>query len=212
MTVLDYILDGLEAELALERELGVRVVECDRSLLKPPAPPAAEPPRPVEPPRPDEPPPKPVVPPRPVEPPRPPKPVVLPRPVETPRHASGGGSPRFVFLHHKPLSPDAEAMMSKIVAAMGESPQTAPVVYDDPVPAAGVYIVLGALAMRRWLPGAKAAPGGWLKTPRGADALVTYSPEKIVRYKVVTPAVKQMKLDMWTSLKGAMRRLAGAAK
>ena len=102
--------------------------------------------------------------------------------------------------------------MSKIVAAMGESPQTAPVVYDDPVPAAGVYIVLGALAMRRWMPGAKAAPGGWLKTPRGADALVTYSPEKIVRYKVVTPAVKQMKLDMWTSLKGAVRRLAGAAK
>ena len=33
MTALDYILDGLESELALERELGVRVVECDRSLV-----------------------------------------------------------------------------------------------------------------------------------------------------------------------------------
>ena len=29
MTVLDYILDGLEAELALERELGVRSVELE---------------------------------------------------------------------------------------------------------------------------------------------------------------------------------------
>ena len=35
MNVLDYLLDGVEAELALERELGVRLVECDRELLKP---------------------------------------------------------------------------------------------------------------------------------------------------------------------------------
>ena len=38
MTALDYILDGLEAELALERELGVRSVEIDRALLAPLAP------------------------------------------------------------------------------------------------------------------------------------------------------------------------------
>ncbi|MBO7482569.1 MAG: hypothetical protein J6U17_01610, partial [Kiritimatiellae bacterium] len=45
MTVIEYILDGLEAELALERELGLRTVECDRSLLAsapPPAAPSAE--------------------------------------------------------------------------------------------------------------------------------------------------------------------------
>lgn len=35
MTALDYILDGLEAELALERELGVRFIACDRALLTP---------------------------------------------------------------------------------------------------------------------------------------------------------------------------------
>ena len=51
MNVLDYLLDGVEAELALERELGVRLVECDRDLLKPlprqaPAPaPVAQPPQ-----------------------------------------------------------------------------------------------------------------------------------------------------------------------
>ena len=33
MTALDYILDGLEAALELERELGVRSVEIDRNLL-----------------------------------------------------------------------------------------------------------------------------------------------------------------------------------
>ncbi len=33
MSVLEYILDGLVAELELERELGVRSIECDRALL-----------------------------------------------------------------------------------------------------------------------------------------------------------------------------------
>ena len=36
MTALEYLLDGLEAELELERELGVRVVELDRTLLASP--------------------------------------------------------------------------------------------------------------------------------------------------------------------------------
>ena len=40
MNAVDYILAGLEAELALERELGVRLVECDRSLLVPVSAPA----------------------------------------------------------------------------------------------------------------------------------------------------------------------------
>ena len=34
MTALEYLIDGLEAELALERELGVRVIECDRAILE----------------------------------------------------------------------------------------------------------------------------------------------------------------------------------
>ena len=37
MPGLDDILDGLEKELVLERELGVRSLECDRTLLAPPA-------------------------------------------------------------------------------------------------------------------------------------------------------------------------------
>ena len=38
MTALDCIIEGLERELALERELGERTVEFDRSLLLPPEP------------------------------------------------------------------------------------------------------------------------------------------------------------------------------
>jgi len=37
-SVIDFILDGLEAELELERELGVRTVEIDRALLASPSP------------------------------------------------------------------------------------------------------------------------------------------------------------------------------
>ena len=33
MDVVEYILEGLEAALELERELGVRTVECDRAVL-----------------------------------------------------------------------------------------------------------------------------------------------------------------------------------
>jgi len=186
VTALDYILDGLEAELALERELGVRVVECDRASLSPPAP------APVKPePRHAPPPPGPRH--------APPPPVAAPGADADARHP-------FVFLHDRPLSVRGAEMIEKAVAAMHESPQSAPVVVDGQVPKARVYIVLGALALAKWIPGARAEPGMWVKTPGGADALVTYSPEKIVRYRVVTPAVEKMKQMLWRDLKEVMRR------
>ena len=126
MTALDYILDGLEAELALARELGVRTVEIDRALLVPPSASAA------------------------VRPPPPPAPA--PRPP-----AASASAYAFVFLHDKPLSPAGAEMMAKIVAAMGKTAATAPVVVAPPLPKAKVYIVLGGLALKRWFPG---LPGG----------------------------------------------------
>jgi len=36
--------------------------------------------------------------------------------------------------------------------------------------------------------------------------LVTYSPEYILRLGPETPAVKKLKLAMWTSLKGVMQK------
>ena len=178
MTALDYILDGLEAELALARELGVRTVEIDRALLVPPAASAA------------------------VRPPPPPAPA--PRPP-----AASASAYAFVFLHDKPLSPAGAEMMAKIVAAMGRTAATAPVVVAPPLPKAKVYIVLGGLALKRWFPGLPGAPNQWTRTAEGQDVLVSNSPEYILRFKTVTPAVQKIKRDMWTAIKSVLQRTGG---
>ncbi len=204
MTALDYILNGLEAELQLERELGVRFVECDRSVLEPVA---AEPPpraevkasepagaRAVS--------------------------AVIPEKAPIPSPTNDAGivaevAPRgtgmrfdFVFLHEKPLSPKGAEMISKITAALKTTDELAPVVDSSPLPEARIYVVLGSLALRKWFPEIKAAPGMWVKTRGGSDVLVTYSPEYILRFGTVTPAVEKIKKDMWVSLKAVAQRAA----
>ena len=188
MTVdaIDYILDGLEAALELERELGVRSVECDRSLLSS----AAAPSRPSA---------APAVPPRSAMP-------AAPHPGGAPAAASG-----LVFLHHRPLPPKGAEMMEKIVRAMGLPSDAAPVLVEPPVPAAKVVVVLGARALEKFYPGVKGEPGDWVKRPGGGEALVTYSPEYILRFAEVTPAVDRIKRAMWQSLKAARQRLAARA-
>ncbi len=205
MTALDYILNGLEAELQLERELGVRFVECDRSVLEPvvaEAPPPAE----VKAPQ--------VVAATRVEAAFAPGNAVASTPVpggrigaETAPVEAGGGFD-FVFLHEKPLSPKGAEMISKITAALKTTAELAPVVDSAPLPDARIYVVLGALALRKWFPEIKAAPGMWVKTRGGSDVLVTYSPEYILRFGTVTPAVEKIKKDMWTSLKAVAQRAA----
>ena len=192
MEVLGYILDGLEKWLEVERERGVRTLEVDRSLLSPAKP-------------------KPV--PAPV-PPRPPPPAANPaataatKPSEPPGTTHDpSGSFDFVFLHDRPLDAAGQDMMSKIVAAMGKTPETAPIVTERPVPTARAYVVLGARALRKFFPAVKAEPGQWIRSPRGKDVLVTYSPAFFLRFPTVTKAVQKMKQEMWTNLKDLMRRL-----
>ena len=169
MNAVDFILDGLVQELELERELGVRSVEFDRALLKPPRA-VASPVAKCEARDDDR---------RPVEP--------ADRTVFD-----------FVFLHDRPLSPQGIEMMAKIIAAMGRTAETAPVIIAPPPPKARIYVVLGGLALRKFFPALKGAPGLWLKDVASrADVLVTYSPEYILRFGEVTPAVKQMKQSMW---------------
>ncbi len=67
--------------------------------------------------------------------------------------------------------------------------------------------VLGGLALRKYLPGMRGEPGQWQRTPDGRDVLITYSPEYILRFGTVTPAVKKIKEDMWRSLKAVKQRL-----
>ena len=197
---MEYVLDGLEAELELERELGVRAVEIDRALLSP-SPAAAAVRAAVPPPasaagRAGVPPPAADI--------RQPATVPEPQPAN---HAPLSTSIDFVFLHDRPLSPGGIEMMAKIVTAMKKTPESAPIVFNGERPAAKAYVLLGSGALRKWLPGVKGAPGEWVKDQAGNDYLVTYSPEFILRMGPPTPAVKEIKMKMWTSLKGVMQRV-----
>ena len=183
MNVLDYILEGLEAELAMERELGVRIVECDRSLLAPVPVQAAASRMQV----------------RAVE------PAAEPRP--EPAAAGGDGAFDFVFLHDKPLTAGGLEMMVKIVGALGKTLKTAPVVFEGERPKAKAYVVLGRLALKKWFPGLNAAPGQWLSAPDAKNVLVTYSPTYILRFATVTPAVQKIKKDMWTAIKSVLSKI-----
>ena len=201
MNALDYILDGLEAALELERELGVRVVECDRSLLTP----ASRLPSNVS--RlsgegletrdvrretrvgletRDE------------------RPAANNRTIE---QSNGRTIPDLAFLHDRPLSPAGIEMMAKIIGAMKRTAENSPIVVEPPMPRAKVLVVLGGRALRKYFPEQKAEPGQWLRTPGGRDVLVTYSPEYILRFGTVTPAVQKLKQDMWRSLKAVVQRL-----
>ena len=183
--MLEYVLDGFEAALELERELGVRSVEIDRGLLTAPA---ALPARSVE------------------SAPRTPPPAPrTPHPAPSTPHQAP--STDLVFLHDRPLSGKGVEMMAKIITAMGRTAETAPIVVVPPVPRAKVVVVLGGLAMRKYFPTLKGEPGQWLKSAEGLDVLVTYSPEYILRFSTVTPAVEKIKKDMWRSLKAVVQRL-----
>ena len=204
MTALEYLLDGLEAELELERELGVRVVELDRTLL-------ASPPHFSTPPFSH----SPTSSPSnsnshsnsssPSNSPTPPLPH---SPTPSLPH-SPTPSLSFAFLHDRPLSPNGIEMMAKIVTAMHETPESAPIVFNGERPPAKMYVVLGSEAMKKWYPGMRGAPGQWLRGRNGEDVLLTYSPEYLLRFGAATPALMKLKREMWTSLKGVMQRVRG---
>ena len=191
MEIVDYILDGLEAALELERELGVRTVEIDRGVL------GAE--KVVEP--------------------RLPSRVLSPsgeaaglKTRDARREGAVGLETKdarpaeLVFLHDRPLSPAGVEMMAKILNALGKP--DAPIVVAPPLPQAKVTVVLGGLALKKYFPGMKGEPGQWQKTPEGRDVLITYSPAYILRFGTVTPAVQKIKQDMWLSLKAVRQRLS----
>ena len=188
MTALEYILDGLEAALALERELGVRSFELEEGLTRVPG--AERAPGTFEPET---------------------APVVA-----APVSASADGSARaahstaaaqMVFLHDRALDGAGAEMIAKITAALGFTPKEAPVVWDGALPDAKIYVVLGARALRQWLPTQHGSPGMWVEASNKRPALVTYSPNYFLRFKEVTPAVKKIKAEMWQSLKAAAARL-----
>ena len=98
-------------------------------------------------------------------------------------------------------------MMAKIIQALGKTAETAPIIIEPPVPKAKVIVILGGRALKKFLPEAKGEPGQWIKSPGGRDVLVTYSPEYILRFGAVTPAVEKIKKAMWLSLKAVRQRV-----
>ena len=192
------VLDGFENELELERELGVRAFEFNRELLvkgvgsdrvgvgstRVEAAKTLIDPNTLTDPK------QTLIDPN--------KTLVDPNPTQGPYN--------FVFLHHDRLSQGGVEMMAKIVTAMKKTPDTAPIVFVGERPAARVYVVLGGIAMKKWFPELRCSPGQWAKGARGEEVLVTYSPEYILRLGPETPAVKKLKLAMWTSLKGVMQK------
>jgi len=225
VTALEYILDGLDAELALERELGVRVVECDRSLLAaigdrvtgtgqrgtadnrqptPSAPrgqltqsaqvvgqgqtsisaqtPANSTPSPA-------------------------RPSFDSNPQT---HKPSNPSPYpFLFIHDRPLSAAGAEIVRKVTEALGETAESAPVVFEPPFPKAKVSVILGGRALKKWFPGCNASPGQWIPVQNGEEALVSYSPEYILRLSMDGEDIKTVKRRMWTDLKAAHRKAKG---
>ena len=202
MTVEEYIVDGLVKYLELERELGVRRVECDKEVIaavwgKPPyrresgaewfAEGAAED-----------------------------SPAVSSKPPyreESGSRRFGANCPAdggfdFVFIHDRPLTEKAATMMAKIIAALGETAETAPIVWEKPIPEAKLYVILGGRALSKFMPGTNSEPNKWITSASGKKVLVTYDPEYILRYTVVTPAVEKIKKDMWRYLKTIRQHLA----
>ena len=195
MSIVEYLLDGLEEALELERELGVRSVAFERALLQ------TEKVSPIGAPQ--------VVASASTAPvPATDEDVRCPSAISTASSsAARSGEYDFVFLHHAALSPAAVEMMAKIIHAMGKTAETAPVIIAPPIPKARVYVIMGWGALKKFLPGKQEAPGTWIKTPGGKDALVTYSPEYILRFSGTQTAVETLKKNMWNSLKAVKQRI-----
>ena len=183
---LDEIIDGVIAALELERSLGVRVVEFDRTLLNTPALAQANPT---------------------------PEKVMRrvsappPRQAQEEQHTTEDTKPilDLVFLHEKALSEKAIEMMAKIINALGKTAQTAPIIITGEKPKAKVYVVLGSRALRMWYPETTAYSGAWFND-NNSQVLVTYSPEYILRFSSGSPELDKIKKTMWRDLKIAAAR------
>ena len=183
MTARDYILCTLEAELALERELGLRVLELEhpellrREAAMAPAPTAqaegaatamAVPPAKLS---------------------------AKPKMDTAPE-----ALPELLFLHNGDLSLEANAIVGKIAAALGVK---AAVATKPPLPDSKRYVVLGQEALGRFFPGVRASLGSFL--PERRNVYFTHSPELFVRYGTDNPLVRDKKQQMWNGIKGLMK-------
>ena len=116
---------------------------------------------------------------------------------------AGAVIPDFAFLLECEPSGQVAELLPKMSEAIGYGRDGVRV--NDPN--ARVLIVLGADALRKWLPGVLARPGQWVK--RGeTPALVTASPTKTYRFFGNDPdKIRKLKLRLWADLKTALARI-----
>ena len=186
MNPLDEIIDNVLAALELERSLGARVVEFDRTLLTAPSTVATSP-----------------------APEKAIKHISAPPPKRVQEHKPAIENTEpildLVFLHEKALSEKAIEMMAKIINALGKTAETAPIIITGEKPKAKVYVVLGSRALRMWYPETTAYSGAWFDD-NNSPVLVTYSPEYILRFSPGSPELDKIKKTMWRDLKIAAAR------
>ncbi|MGN0845772.1 MAG: hypothetical protein ACI4RA_00115 [Kiritimatiellia bacterium] len=206
MESLDEVLTAFEEALELERELGTRTVECDRALLMPTCPAAAQRPAPVaaaaaavaQ---------RPAAKPAPSIP-RPP-PSVAP---QSAKPDSRSSVPDFVFIVAQLPQGAAAELLGRMVAAMGYAMGQVRVVEAEEAlksrPPARVYVVLGGSdAFRIFAPGQRAALGLWTQV-HDVPTIVTYSPARILSYFGGDAAgLAKAKRQIWSDLKSALARI-----
>lgn len=109
----------------------------------------------------------------------------------------------FIFLHDKPLSPASEVFMLKALSGLGVTKEDAPIITEKPLPQALVYVVLGLKTLKKFAPGVSVTMGAVSTSPGGKRMVLTHSPEEMARFASVTTAVNEMKKITWLGFKRA---------
>jgi len=114
----------------------------------------------------------------------------------------------YAFLTAGELSAEGEALLAKMIQAMGCPAEK--VMRLKTAPFAGgakIAVVMGSEALRAFAPGTRAGLGAWTtigKTP----AVVTYSPDRLLRFFANDPAkLREGKQAVWKALQEAMKRV-----
>lgn len=185
------VLDALESVLALERELGARTVEMDRSLLRDGPPPELHPAASV-------------------------KPAAAPARPIAPAGGTATAIASYAFIFDRMPEGAVEEMVVKMMAAM-KCPAGAIIRVEAAAaakkrPNARIYVVMGSDARKIFMPSKPAARGLWTDVD-GVPTLVTYSPARLLRFYANDPEqLKKSKLEMWHDLQSAMARLKVSAQ
>ena len=214
MDILDQILENLE----LERDLGTRTVEIDRALLVPPS---AEPETPLATPKPvsasqpqsnvaDHVPQKTVsasaIPPPPVArqnsvPASSMHPPALPAQPVAPQC-----NVDIAFFTGRELSAKGLEAMEKIFGAIKKIKPNVSICMNEETKAR-VCVLLGAEALRKYLPTARPLRGAWVSV-QGMPAIMTFSPDYIFsHFQEGSPNMNKAKTEMWNDIKLAVARL-----